>query len=137
MTPSRRPAWALAAAAVAALFGLVTIIVGGRTLLQLAGGEAGAAIVPFVLWFNFLAGFAYVAAAAGLAAWKRWAALLSAVIAIATILVFTAFGIHVLLGGAFEPRTVGAMALRSVIWIVIAAAACRAFGYWPGAQGRG
>ena len=40
-------------------------------------------IVPFVLWFNFIAGFAYVIAGCGLFLWKHWAAVLSAAIAIA------------------------------------------------------
>ena len=48
-------------AVVTVLFGLLTVLSGGRTLF---GGEAArlaaGAIVPFVLWFNFVAGFAYV-----------------------------------------------------------------------------
>src|SRR5579864_849483 len=59
-------------------------------------------IVPFVLWFNFIAAFAYLMAGLGLLLWKRWAAQLSAGIAVATLAVFAAFGIHVALGGAFE-----------------------------------
>ena len=47
-------------------------------------------------------------------------------IAAATVLVFGAFGIHVAAGGAFEARTVWAMTLRSVVWILIAAVALRA-----------
>ena len=37
-----------------------------------------------------------------------------------------AFGIHVADGGAFEMRTVWAMTLRSVVWIIIATLALRA-----------
>lgn len=124
-----RPRWALIAAMIAAAFGFVTIAVGGSTLVSILKNrdEAGN-IVNFVLWFNFLAGFGYVAAAVGLSSWKPWAAPLSAVIAVATVFVFIAFGIHVLLGGAFETRTVGAMTLRSIVWIAIAAAACRTLG---------
>lgn len=85
-------------------------------------------IVPFVLWFNFIAGFAYVIAGYGIFLWKRWAAQLSMAIAIATIAAFIAFGIHILLGGAFEIRTVGAMTVRSFVWIAIAIAAYRAYG---------
>jgi hypothetical protein len=44
-------------AVMAVLFGLLTVFSGGRTLF---GGEAArlaaGAIVPFVLWFNFVAG---------------------------------------------------------------------------------
>jgi hypothetical protein len=132
-----RPRWAVLAAAVAAAFGVVTIVVGGHTLF--GGPDARAAagdIVMFVLWFNFLAGFAYVAAGAGLFWWRRWAAQLSAAIAAATVAVFAAFGLHVLAGGAFEARTVGAMTLRSLVWIAIAVAACRALGCGPRAGRR-
>jgi hypothetical protein len=124
---SLRPRRAIAAALIAVTFGIVTIIVGGKTLFGGAEERATAGnIVPFVLWFNFVAGFAYVIAGFGLFLWKRWAAELSAAIAVATIAVFIAFGIHIILGGAFEVRTVGAMIIRSAVWIVIAASACRA-----------
>jgi hypothetical protein len=134
--PFTRPRWALFAALTAAAFGLLTIAVGGRTLVNLSASSAAAGkIVPFVLWFNFAAGFAYVVAAVGLFSWKVWSAALSAAIAIATLIVFIAFGVHVFLGGAFETRTVGAMTLRSTLWIVIAAAAFRAM--FPGRQPQG
>jgi len=132
---SSRPRWALIAALIAAAFGFVTIAVGGSTLVGVSANRAAAGnIVLFVLWFNFVAGFAYVAAAVGLFAWKPWSAPLSAVIALATVIVFIAFGIHVALDGAFETRTVGAMAVRSIVWIVIAAAACRALGCLPNSR---
>ena len=126
---SQPPRWVAILALVATAFGIVTIIVGGKTLF--GGPEervASGNIVPFVLWFNFVAGFAYVIAGVGLFLWKRWAAKLSAAIASATIAVFIAFRIHVFLGGAFEVRTVGAMIIRSALWIVIAASACRTLG---------
>jgi len=125
----RHPRWAAILALVAIVFRIVTIIVGGRTLLGGAEGRTAAGnIVPFVLWFNFVAGFAYVIAGVGLFLWKRWAAQLSAAIAAATIVVFIAFGAHIFFGGAFESRTVEAMIIRSAVWIVIAASACRTLG---------
>lgn len=117
------------AAAIAVLFGLATIVSGGRALF--GGPEARAAVgaaVGFVLWFNFVAGFAYVLAGIGLFMRQRWAARLAMLIAASTLAVFAAFGVHVALGGAFEMRTVAAMTLRSALWVVIAALA------WP--QGR-
>jgi hypothetical protein len=122
-----RPRWAIAVALIAVAFGIVTIIVGGKTLFGGAEQRAAAGnIVPFVLWFNFVAGFAYVIAGFGLFLWKRWAAQLSAAIAVATMAVFIALVVHIFLGGMFEVRTVGAMIIRSAVWIVIAASACRA-----------
>jgi hypothetical protein len=70
-----RPRWAAVAALVAVAFGILTIIVGGKTLFGGPVERAAAGnIVPFVLWFNFVAGFAYVIAGLGLFLWKRWAA---------------------------------------------------------------
>src|SRR5450830_743234 len=126
---SQRPRWATIVALVAIIFGIVTIVVGGKTLFGGADERAAAGnIVLFVLWFNFVAGFAYVIAGVGLFWWKRWAAQLSAAIAVATMAVFIAFGIHIFLGGMFEGRTVGAMIIRSAVWIAIAALACRTLG---------
>ena len=124
-----RPRWAIAAALIAIVFGIITIFVGGKTLFGGAEERAAAGnIVPFVLWFNFIAGFAYVIAGYGLLLWKPWAAQLSGAIAVATIAVFIAFGLHVYLGGTCEARTVGAMIIRCAVWIAIAASACRALG---------
>ena len=110
----------LIAAVVVSLFGVLTVLSGGRALF--GGPEARAAVgdaVPFVLWFNFLAGFAYVAAGIGLILQTNWATKLSIAILVATVLVMIAFGVHVLLGGAYEMRTVWAMSLRTVVWGVV------------------
>ncbi len=54
-------------AVVAVLFGLLTVSSGGRTLFSgEAAHLAAGAIVPLLLWFNFVAGFAYVAWVLGL-----------------------------------------------------------------------
>jgi hypothetical protein len=105
------------------VFGLATVASGGRALF--GGADMGAA-VPVVLWFNFAAGFAYVAAGVGLWRGARWAPGLSLAIAFATAAVFAAFLWHVAQGGAYEARTVGAMTLRLLVWTVIAALAIRA-----------
>jgi hypothetical protein len=125
-TKPRTPRRAAVLALVAIGFGGVTILVGGRTLF--GGVEARSAagnIVAFVLWFNFAAGFAYIIAGIGLLLRKRWAAYLSMAIAVATIAVFIALGIHIFIGLAFEERTVGAMMIRSAVWVTIAVLACR------------
>lgn len=123
----KRPVWAIVAALVALLFGVLTVVSGGRVLFGPAEARAAAGnYVPFVLWFNVLAGFAYVAAGVGLWLWRRWAAWLALGIAVATLLAFAAFGLHVAAGGAFEARTVAAMTLRSAVWVALAAFALRA-----------
>lgn len=103
-------------------FGLLTIKEGGTILF---GDEAARATagnyVPFVLWFNFVAGFAYVVAGIGLWLQQRWAVWLAASLAAATALTFAAFGIHVLFDGLYEKRTVIAMSMRTLVWSTIAA----------------
>jgi hypothetical protein len=120
------PRWAKPVALFALVFGLLTLKAGGGVLFLEGPRLAAGDYVPFVVWFNFLAGFAYIAAAIGLWRWEQWAAQLAAAVAILTLLVFAAFGLHVLAGGAFEMRTVGAMTLRSGVWTAIAVASCRA-----------
>ncbi len=114
--------WVRAAGVLGAVFGLLTIKEGGAVLFVDGAGRAAAGnFVPFVLWFNFLAGFAYVVAGIGLFFRVTWAARVALAIAIATLGVAAAFGVHLISGGAYEMRTVVAMALRCTIWCVIAA----------------
>jgi uncharacterized membrane protein (DUF2068 family) len=72
-----------------------------------------------VVWFNFLAGFVYLVAGAGIWMRKHWAVWLSLLIFIATIIIFAIFGLHILRGGEYDTRTVAAMSLRSLVWISI------------------
>ncbi len=111
-----------AAAIVAVVFGAATIHAGGSVLFG-DGAQTAGSVVAFVLWFNFLAGFVYVPAGVGLWLRRRWSAWLALAIAVGTVLIFCAFGVHVVTGGAFEARTAWAMTLRSVVWILIAVAA--------------
>lgn len=128
-TKLRTGLWAVIAVALVAIaFGSVTIVIGGKTLFGSTVARSSGNTVSFVLWFNFIAGFAYVIAGTGLLLWKRWAAHLSAVIAVATVVVFGALGIHIFMGLPFEIRTVGAMTIRSSVWVVIAIFAFRNLG---------
>lgn len=114
------------AAAIAVVFGLLTIKEGGAVLFwDEAARIAAGNYVPFVLWFNFLAGFLYVIAGAGLWVRQRWAVWLALSVCVGTAVVFAAFGIHILLGGMFESRTVLAMTVRTAVW-----AAIFAYGHW-------
>ena len=121
MEGDRRGATIWVISVIAVVFGVMTLKEGGAVLF--GSGEARAAAgnyVPFVLWFNFLAGFAYVTAGVGIWLGRRWAALLALFVAAATALVFAALGAHVLAGGAYETRTVVAMSLRTLVWVAIA-----------------
>ncbi len=125
-TCKKRSLWTGAISVVAVVFGLMTLKEGGSVLLGDEAARAAAGhYVPFVLWFNFLAGFAYVVAGVGVWMAQRWAAWLALVIVSLTALTFAAFGAHVLGGGAYEMRTVIAMSMRTLVWAAIAAIAWR------------
>lgn len=115
-----RKALLLGIASIAVLFGIMTIKSGGQVLF---GNEsyrvAAGNYVPFVLWFNFLTGFIYLVAGVGIALRKPWSTWLSLSIASATLMVFSAFGVHIFTGGTYEAQTVAAMTLRSIAWVAI------------------
>ena len=112
---SGRAIWMRVISLIAIGFGLLTLQEGGAVLfVDGAARQAAGHYVPFVLWFNFLAGFAYIVAGVGLWMRRRWAMWLAVAIAVASALVFLAFGVHVVLGGAWERRTAAAMTLRTL-----------------------
>lgn len=114
------------ASVVAVVFGVLTIVSGGNVLFGGAAAQAAAGnVVLFVLWFNFLSGFLYILAGVGIAMRRRWAIALSFALAAGIAVVFVLFGLRAYQGVDFEMRTVGAMALRLAVWIVIAAIAYR------------
>ncbi len=121
MTIKKRPVWIMLIAVIAVVFGVMTIKSGASVIF--IDGEARTAAgnyVDFVLWFNFCAGFFYVFTGIGIWLEKSWATAAAISIAVLTLLTFGAFGIHVSGGGEFELRTVIAMSLRTVVWVVIA-----------------
>ena len=124
MQITKHPAWLWLVIVIAFIFGALTIKSGGAVIFfdgpaRLAAGN----YVSFVVWFNFIAGFFYIVAALGFLLKKKWTLTLSILIATATLLIFLAFGIHILMDGNYELRTVIAMTLRSVIWSSFAFAA--------------
>jgi hypothetical protein len=121
VTNSSRTIGILLISLVAILFGLLTIRSGGMVLFFDGSDRVAAGnYVPFVLWFNFIAGFFYVLAGVGLWFTQRWAMWLAGVIVISTLVVFALLNLHIYNDGLFEFRTVIAMSLRSIVWSVIA-----------------
>lgn len=119
--------WMKLVAILAMVFGAMTLFSGGGVLFgPVEAQRAAGNYVPFVVWFNFLAGFFYIIAGAGIWLRRGWAFGLAAFIAAATGLIALAFGFLVLNGAAFEMRTVGALALRFGVWVAIALALARA-----------
>jgi len=108
---------------IAMVFGLLTLKEGGTVIFDIGSARQTAGnFVLYVVWFNFLSGFFYIAAGIGLWMQKRWAASLSIALLISIVITYIVFGIHVLNGGPYEMRTVYAMALRTFLWAVISIA---------------
>jgi len=74
---------------------------------------------PLVVWFNFIAGFAYITAAVGIFGMCAWSIPLSYAIATATAAFFILFGMHVIADGSYELQTVVVMTIRTLLWIAI------------------
>ena len=106
------------------IFGVMTILAGGSVLFSEASRHAAGHYVPFVVWSNFIVGFAYIAAGTGI--WKsaRWAGPAAAAIAIATLPILAAFGVTVLMEGDYEIRTFIAMTFSLSFWAGVAYALC-------------
>ena len=114
---SPRPTLNRFASLVALVFGAMTVFVGGTALFGGAGvQDAVGDVVLFVLWFNFLAGFAYLLAGWGLWTSRPWAPRLAGAICLATLGILVAFLVHIFSGAPYEPRTLGALILRTGVW---------------------
>ncbi len=123
-----KPSWINFVALIAFVFGGMTLFSGGSVLFIDGQARVNAGnYVPFILWFNFIAGFFYIAASIGIFTWQRWGLTLSRFIFIATVIAFIALAGHIITGGNFETRTVVAMVLRSSVWLVITLVVGRAW----------
>ena len=107
--------------ACALVFGVMTLVSGGSHAFEVGIGRAdGGNYVPFVLYFNFLSGFAYIAAGIGIVLRRRWARVVATAIVAGIVVAGGVLGLHALSGGAFATKTVIALTLRLVIWLAIA-----------------
>ncbi|WP_286192530.1 hypothetical protein [Stappia sp. BW2] len=115
------------AGAAAVVFGLMTVLSGGTVLFggdqlsSLAGN-----VVSFVVWINFLAGFAYVMTGIGLWFARGWARWMAIAILTGTAIVLCAFLVYVSQGGPHETRTLVALIFRTGFWAIVASTALRA-----------
>lgn len=106
---------------IAAIFGIITLIEGGSVLFsdgpaRLAAGN----FVPVILWVNFASGFIYILAGLAILLGRRSGLILARALAGMLVMLFGYFLIHILMGGAWETRTLGAMILRLGFWVAAA-----------------
>jgi hypothetical protein len=106
----------LLAAAVAVLFGVATLFAGGRVLL---GSDPGYVVFRPLLIYNTIMGVAYLAA--GITIWRSLSVGKYAAGAIFLLNILVLLGIIVVYqsGGAVAVDSLGAMTLRTVVWLVL------------------
>lgn len=104
------------ASGVAVLFGLATLVAGGRVLL---GADPGYVVFRPLLIFNTTMGLAYVAGGLLLLRGSRWARpaaggifLLNAVVLAGIVVVYRS-------GGAVAVDSLRAMSLRTTVWLAL------------------
>lgn len=119
---SQTPIWKKAIAIFATLFGMISLFKAGSILFgPQSVGEAVGSFVPFVVWFNFVAGAFYILAGVGIYLGRHWAGWVAGLIALGTIITAAAFVRHLMAGGAYEMQTVGALGIRAGFWCIITA----------------
>ncbi len=115
------PIWKKSLGIFAVMFAAITLFKSGGVLFgPQSARDAVGDFVPFVVQFNFAAGFFYLLTGIGIFLGRGWALGLSTLLAVATLITTLFFARHLIAGGAFEMQTVGALGIRSIFWIIVA-----------------
>lgn len=115
-----KPIWIIALSAITIIFGIITIFAGGNALFTESGKLAAGKIVSLILWYNFIAGFFYIAAGIAIFRQKSMAIRIAMLLANSSIAIYFALLMHIFEGNVYEMRTLIAMTLRTFYWIAIA-----------------
>jgi hypothetical protein len=108
-------------AGVGMAFGAVSVVAGTRVLAGVDRPDY--VVLPWLVAYNVAAGVAGVVAGAGIWMWQRWGATAASSLAGAHAAVLGLLAGMRLMGGAVATDSLGAMLLRSVVWLAIAGAA--------------
>jgi len=116
LNPNTRRTLGRIAAAVAVLFGLVTLVAGGRVLL---GADPGYRVFMPLLVFNTAMGLAYVAV--GVLAWRRHRLAVpgAAAIVLANLAMLAFIGFVYQPDGPVARQSLGAMSFRTAVWVLL------------------
>lgn len=117
-------------AAVAVVFGIVTLVVGSRVLL---GADPGYTVFRPLLWFNTTMGLAYVVV--GILAWRdsRLGLYGAATIALLNLTVLCAITYFYTPSGAIASTSLQAMTFRTAVWVALFLVLLRVSRSRPGA----
>ncbi|MFZ1813016.1 MAG: hypothetical protein WBO55_00485 [Rhizobiaceae bacterium] len=111
------PMWQKALGLAGIGFGLMSVLAGGSVVLSDGTArELAGEIIPAVVWFNFLTGPVYVLAGVAILLDHPTARMMSALLSAAILGVSAHLLWQIVIGTAFEMRTVAAMSLRLIFW---------------------
>jgi hypothetical protein len=102
------------------IFGVMTLVSGGRAIFTEEGIASRGHIVPLVLVFNFIAGFFYFFASILTFKLNPSVKMLAIALAVSCGMVWLYLIYHILHGGLYEHRTLVAMSFRTIFWVVLA-----------------
>jgi len=107
------------AALILALFGLLTLFMGGSVIFDLFDmRQKEGNFVLFVVWTNFICGFIYLFAAYSFFNYKKWTITLLIITVLILVLTLTRLLYYINIGGIYETKTIGAMLFRIAMTIV-------------------
>lgn len=103
-------------AALLAAFGLLTLFLSTSLIFDLFGVRASQGdYVFFVVLANFISSIIYIFAAYGLLKTKKWAIQLLTFSVIVLMIAFVGLFIHIIAGGLYETKTIGALTFRIIV----------------------
>lgn len=101
------------------VFGLLTLFMSSSVIFDLFGIRAKEGnYVLFIVWANFICGWLFIFAAYGCFKSYKWATSILIFSEILIVLSFIGLFIHIKTGGIYETKTIGAMALRTILNLV-------------------
>lgn len=105
-------------------FGALTVFLSGSVIFDLFGIRAKEGnYVPFIVWTNFFASLAYLAAAYGFITQQKWTFKLLLTVVVVLLAAFIGLQMHISGGGIYEEKTVKAMMFRMTVTAVMTAIA--------------
>ncbi len=111
-------------ASILAAFGLLTLFLSTSVIFDLFGVRAKEGnYVLFIVWANFVSSLFYLSASYGFIESKKWTAHLLGISVIVLLIAFVGLFIHINAGGKYETKTIGAMAFRTTVTLVLSALA--------------
>ncbi|HLF32810.1 MAG TPA: hypothetical protein VI583_01155 [Cyclobacteriaceae bacterium] len=100
-------------------FGLITLFMSSSVIFDLFGIRAREGnYVLFVVWSNFVSSILYLLSAYGFMKSKKWTAIPLVISTIILAAAFIGLKLHINAGGAYEMKTVWAMAFRTGLTLI-------------------